>query len=84
MLTTRSLAALESGVDAGVENKFAGASVSYGAEATGRTIPPEQGGTTLKSGQTTKDKDFEGAGGPEDEERIRADKKGGDDYIPRV
>lgn len=30
----------------------------------------------------TRDYDFEGPGGPEDKERLRAERRGGDDDIP--
>ena len=48
----------------------AGANVTYGSEVTGRTIDPSQGGNLVKeTGRMTKDKDFEGVGGPEDKIR---------------
>lgn len=49
------ISALESGVDQSVENKFPGATVSYGSEASGagddRVIPVEEGGDILENGQ---------------------------------
>ncbi|KAF8253719.1 hypothetical protein K440DRAFT_618181 [Wilcoxina mikolae CBS 423.85] len=72
---------LESGVDTGVENKFPGAQVMYGSEATGRKIPPQEGGEVKRSGRMTTDRDFEGPGGPEEKaERLRRD-RGGDDGV---
>lgn len=48
-------AALESGVDTSVENKFPGAKVLYGSAASGRgdnrEIPTEEGGDLLPSGR---------------------------------
>jgi hypothetical protein len=62
--------AKESGVDAAVENKFPGADVTYGSAATGREIPPEQGGGLQRgTGRITKGVDFEkgeAGEGPED------------------
>ncbi|KAL3424295.1 hypothetical protein PVAG01_03576 [Phlyctema vagabunda] len=74
----------ESGVDSSVESRFPGAQVSYGSAASGggdhREIPKSEGGDVLKSGRTTKAKDFEGQAGPEDKADLdRRDRGGGDD-----
>jgi len=75
----------ESGVNESVESKFPGASVTYGSAASGsgdnREIPVEEGGDILQNGQTTKARDFEGPGGPEDKEAIARTDRGGDDSV---
>ncbi|KAH6674197.1 hypothetical protein B0J14DRAFT_653507 [Halenospora varia] len=77
-------AANESGVDQSVENRFPGASVTYGSAASGggdnREIP-ESEGDVGKHGQPTKARDFEGTGGPEDEADIARRERGGDDGV---
>lgn len=59
---------MESGVDAAVEKRFPGASVTYGSAASGaggnREIPPSEGGEIGREGQTTKARHFEGPGSP--------------------
>lgn len=74
----------ESGVDTSVERKFPGAHVTYGSAASGsgdnREIPVQDGGDVLPSGRTTKARDFEGEGGPEDKAaRARSDRGGDND-----
>ncbi|KAI5782704.1 hypothetical protein EDC01DRAFT_780435 [Geopyxis carbonaria] len=78
--------ALESGVDKGyVESKFAAqdAHVVYGSASTGRVIPAQEGGDQIGKGggRPTKDKDFEGPGGPEDKRRIAMRDRPGDDDV---
>jgi len=75
----------ESGVDASVENRFPGASVTYGSAASGagdnREIPVQEGGDITKSGQPTKARDFEGVGGPEDKADLARSERGGEDGV---
>ncbi|KAI9805632.1 MAG: hypothetical protein M1833_005124 [Piccolia ochrophora] len=72
----------ESGVDAAAVNRFPGASVTVGPAASGREIPPEQGGDVRRdTGQPTKDRDFEGEGGPETKAKIAEEERGGDDSV---
>lgn len=88
-LTHQPLTANESGVNQAVENKFPGASVKYGSEASGagdnRTIPEDEGGDILPSGRPTKARDFEGVGGPENKAELdRQDREGDDDISGNV
>ncbi|KAE8448104.1 hypothetical protein EG329_009869 [Mollisiaceae sp. DMI_Dod_QoI] len=75
----------ESGVNESVENRFPGASVTYGSAASGagdnREIPVEEGGDLLKHGKPTKARDFEGVGGPEDKSELSRVERGGDDDV---
>ncbi|GAB1731362.1 hypothetical protein D0864_15732 [Hortaea werneckii] len=76
----------ESGVDQSVQQKFPGASVTYGSAASGagdnREIPLSEGGDiNPTTGKPYKAGDFEGAGGPEDKARAFAEAQGGSDAI---
>ncbi|RMX88491.1 hypothetical protein D0869_01574 [Hortaea werneckii] len=76
----------ESGVDQSVQQKFPGASVTYGSAASGagdnREIPLSEGGDiNPATGKPYKAGDFEGAGGPEDKARAFAEAQGGSDAI---
>ncbi|KAI6787819.1 hypothetical protein KC363_g9037 [Hortaea werneckii] len=76
----------DSGVDKSVEQKFPGASVTYGSAASGagdnREIPLSEGGDiNPTTGKPYKAGDFEGAGGPEDKARAFAEAQGGSDAI---
>ncbi|KAI7554245.1 hypothetical protein KC331_g669, partial [Hortaea werneckii] len=76
----------ESGVDQSVQQKFPGASVTYGSAASGagdnREIPLSEGGDiNPATGKPYKAGDFEGAGGPEDKARAFAEAQGGSDEI---
>ncbi|KAK8207891.1 hypothetical protein M8818_004144 [Zalaria obscura] len=76
----------ESGVDERGAQRFPGGDVTYGSAASGagdnREIPEEEGGhINPVTGQPTKARDFEGAGGPEDKARLAAETRGGDDDI---
>jgi len=75
----------ESGIDSTVEQRFPGAKVTYGSAASGagdnREIPECEGGGVLPNGQTTKARDFEGEGGPEEKARQRAQDRGGEDGV---
>ncbi|GAB1739898.1 hypothetical protein NU219Hw_g4829t1 [Hortaea werneckii] len=76
----------ESGVDQSVQQKFPGASVTYGSAASGagdnREIPLSEGGAiNPATGKPYKAGDFEGAGGPEDKARAFAEAQGGSDAI---
>ncbi|RMX82341.1 hypothetical protein D0868_15839 [Hortaea werneckii] len=78
--------AAESGVDQSVQQKFPGASVTYGSAASGagdnREIPLSEGGDiNPATGKPYKAGDFEGAGGPEDKARAFAEAQGGSDEI---
>ncbi|TVY37507.1 hypothetical protein LCER1_G008380, partial [Lachnellula cervina] len=77
--------ATESGVDASVETRFPGARVVYGSAASGaggnREIPPHEGGGVTDGGRTTKARDFEGVGGPEDKKAREAGERGGEDGV---
>ncbi|KAK7545834.1 hypothetical protein IWX50DRAFT_653366 [Phyllosticta citricarpa] len=77
----------ESGVNATQASRFPGAHVTYGSAATGREIPPEEGGGVQRgTGKTTKDYDFEGPGigGPEDRAARFAEEHGGSDDAVRA
>lgn len=64
----RASTAAESGVDESVSNKFPGANVTYGSEATGREVPLSDGGDINPStGKLYKDTAFDGAGGKNEE-----------------
>ncbi|RMY98731.1 hypothetical protein D0864_04280 [Hortaea werneckii] len=83
---TSSSSAAESGVDQSVQQKFPGASVTYGSAASGagdnREIPLSEGGDiNPTTGKPYKAGDFEGAGGPEDKARAFAEAQGGSDAI---
>lgn len=59
--------------------------VRYGGVATGRIIPPQDGGEMLPAEhglRPTSDKDFEGPGGPEDKARLQVLNHPGDDGVP--
>jgi len=75
----------ESGVDTSVESRFPGAKVTYGSAASGagdnREIPVEEGGDVMKDGRTTKARDFEGQGGPEEKQALAMEERGGDDGV---
>ncbi|KAF2106830.1 hypothetical protein BDV96DRAFT_590539 [Lophiotrema nucula] len=79
--------ALDSGIDASVQDTFPGSEVTYGSAASGqgdnREIPlSEGGGTNPVTGQLYKARDFEGgAGGPEGDARQYAEDHGGEDDV---
>lgn len=70
-------------MDKGVENKFSGAHVTYGAASTGRVIPAQEGGDQIGKGggRPTVDRDFEGPGGPEDKAELARRERPGDDRV---
>ncbi|KAK7535075.1 uncharacterized protein J3D65DRAFT_437518 [Phyllosticta citribraziliensis] len=77
----------ESGINATQASRFPGGGVTYGSAATGREIPPEDGGGVQRgTGKTTKDYDFEGPGigGPEDRAVKFAEDHGGSDDAVRA
>ncbi|KIJ50880.1 hypothetical protein M422DRAFT_44135 [Sphaerobolus stellatus SS14] len=75
----------ESGVDTNVEDQLPGAQVKYGSDAAtnrggdNRVIPHDEGGDTMPSGRQTRASGFEGAGGPQDKDRVRMRDRPGDD-----
>jgi len=73
----------ESGVDESVRGKFPGADVQIGSTGSGdnRPIPVSEGGDIGANGRTTKAKDFEGEGGPEDKARQYAEDNPGNDDV---
>ncbi|KAF2848440.1 hypothetical protein T440DRAFT_428974 [Plenodomus tracheiphilus IPT5] len=78
----------ESGVDSSVENKFAGAEVTYGSAASGqgnnREIPlNEGGGINPTTGKPYKAGDFAhgGVGAPEARDEAYAQHQGGNDDV---
>jgi len=80
--TTLSDTLNDSGINSAATSKFPGSSVTIGSEASGRTIPPSEGGDVKKeTGQYTKAEDFEGVGGPEDKARLAQETRGGDDDV---
>ncbi|EOA87918.1 hypothetical protein ACJQWK_08690 [Exserohilum turcicum] len=79
---------IESGIDtANTELRFPGATTTYGSAASGagnnREIPPSEGGTIKRDGQTTKAADFAngGVGAPEQRDITFAKTHGGDDRV---
>ncbi|KAK7183964.1 hypothetical protein DPSP01_012240 [Paraphaeosphaeria sporulosa] len=81
-----SLSATESGVNSSVENRFAGAEVTYGSAASGtgnnREIPLSEGGDiNPRTGQLFKAGDFEQGGVGETKQETLARTQGGDDAV---
>jgi hypothetical protein len=87
-LGKKSDSTLESGVNEMVENKFeqpAGLKYGPGATASGsdhRVIPEDEGGTRDDRNRLPKAGQFKGTGGPEDDVKIQAESRGGDQEVP--
>ncbi|OQE24071.1 hypothetical protein PENFLA_c010G06634 [Penicillium flavigenum] len=87
-LGKKSDSTLESGVNEMVENKFeqpAGLKYGPGSTASGsdhRVIPEDEGGTRDDRDRLPKAGQFRGTGGPEDDVKIQAENRGGDQEVP--
>ncbi|CAG7938001.1 unnamed protein product [Penicillium nalgiovense] len=87
-LGKKSDSTLESGVNEMVENKFdqpAGLKYGPGSTASGsdhRVIPEDEGGTRDDRNRLPKAGQFKGTGGPEEDVKIQAENRGGDQEIP--
>ncbi|OQD59945.1 hypothetical protein PENPOL_c039G02606 [Penicillium polonicum] len=89
-LGKKSDSTLESGVDEMVEKKFGQpVALKYGPGSTAsgsdhRVIPEDEGGTRDDRNRLPKAGQFKGTGGPENDVKVQAENRGGDQEVPNL